>query len=112
MVFFYEDAFLFFVSSFCLFVCLFLFFFENARIFFRIFFMKKRIVVSFLWLFCIIIFYEKILLGINPTKEHDKTYPAMHYQCINQAERALSVSARVGSIVVVCKTDEKILRAG
>ena len=57
-------------------------------------------------------FYEKILLGINPTKEHDKTYPAMHCQCINQAERALSVSARVGSIVVVCKTDEKILRAG
>ena len=59
-----------------------------------------------------VFFYEKILLGINPTKEHDKMYPAMHYQGINQAERALSVSARVGSIVVVCKTDEKILRAG
>ena len=88
------------------------FFFENARIFFRIFFMKKRIVFFFLLLFFIIIFYEKILLGINPTKEHDKTYPAMHYQGINQAERALSVLARVGSIVVVCKTDEKILRAG
>ena len=100
-----------FLLSVCLFVCFF-FFFENARIFFRIFFMKKQIVFSFLLLFFIIIFYEKILLGINPTKEHDKTYPAMHYQCINQAERALSVSARVGSIVVVCKTDEKILRAG
>ena len=59
-----------------------------------------------------VFFYEKILLGINPTKEHDKTYPTMQYQGINQAERALSVSARVGSIVVFCKTDEKILRAG
>ena len=108
MVLFYEGAFLF---LFLLSVC-FSFFFENARIFFRIFFLKKRIVFFFLLLFFIIIFYEKILLGINPTKEHDKTYPAMHYQCINQAERALSVSARVGSIVVVCKTDEKILRAG
>ena len=74
----------------------------------------ERIEFFFLLLFSISRFLWRyfFLLGINPTKEHDKTYPAMHYQCINQAERALSVSARVGSIVVVCKTDEKILRAG
>ena len=109
MVLFYKGAFLFLSL---LSVCLFLFFLKTLGYFSESFFMKKRIVFSFLLLFFIIIFYEKILLGINPTKEHDKTYPAMHYQCINQAERALSVSARVGSIVVVCKTDEKILRAG
>ena len=73
-------------------------------------FMKKRFVFCFLiygkdWIFfSVIIFYKSffmevfffILLGINPTKGHDKTYSSTHYQGINQvgADGTVLVSRR------------------
>ena len=52
-------------------------------------------------------FYEKILLGINPTKEHDKTYSSTHYQGINQVERVLSDTARADGIVLVSNGQDR-----
>ena len=51
-----------------------------------------------------------LLLAINPTKGHDKPYFSTHYQGINQVERVLSDTARVGNNMEIFKTEEKVER--